>query len=93
MSHNDLPSDPELSLALVQRDGLARSLALRGRNRARSLHLARSLPALSQLGTAVARHRPAQDDHQLPRFLLDAARRVRESAAAGEPLSWEKPDP
>ncbi len=80
MSHDDSTSDPELGLALVHRNTLARSLLLRARFRARTLDLARSLRTLSQLGSGLAR-RPAADDAGIPRLLAEAARRVRERAA------------
>lgn len=71
----------ELGFTLLHRNALARSLLLRTRRRARTPDAAHSLRTLSHLGAGLTR-RPTDDDATaLPRFLSEAARRVREHAA------------
>ncbi len=85
MSPNQPAPEHELALAVLQRNSLARSLTLCACRSRGSEHV-RSLRALSQATTALAAglaRRPAADrSEDFQHLLMEAARHVRERAAA-----------
>ena len=85
MSPNPPAPEHELALAVFQRNSLARSLTLHPR-RSQGPEAARSLRALSQATAALAAglaRRPAADGPgDFQHLLAEAARHVRERAAA-----------
>ncbi len=88
MSPNPPTPDLELALAVPSRNSLARSLTLCAR-RSRASEGVRSLRALSQaaavLAAGLARRPAADGPSDLQRLLAEAARHVRERAAAESP--------